>query len=98
MAQQVWSIKRARRSTLRPRVAADNQPYDLVSQCHFKKGMYRVWAYFQARLAFTPWPPSMCWSSGMASSPTRLASCPSRWLSLVCKRLMPLVTYVMFPS
>ncbi len=28
----------------------------------------------------------------MAYSPTRLASCPSRWLSLVCKRLTPLVT------
>jgi alkanesulfonate monooxygenase SsuD/methylene tetrahydromethanopterin reductase-like flavin-dependent oxidoreductase (luciferase family) len=27
----------------------------------------------------------MCWSSGMVSRPTRLASCPSRWLSLVCK-------------
>src|SRR5262249_20786136 len=27
-----WSLPRARRSTLRPRVAADNQPCDLVSQ------------------------------------------------------------------
>jgi len=33
----------------------------------------------------------MCWSSGMASSPMRLASCPSQWPSLVCKRLTPLV-------
>ena len=32
MEQQVWSLQRARRSTLRPRVAADNQPCDLVSQ------------------------------------------------------------------
>jgi len=32
MAQQVWSLQRARRSTVRPRVAADNQPCDLVSQ------------------------------------------------------------------
>jgi hypothetical protein len=24
-----------------------------VSQSHFKKAMYRVWAYFHARLAFT---------------------------------------------
>ena len=31
----------------------DNQPCDLVSQSHFKKAMYRVWAYFHARLAFT---------------------------------------------
>ena len=31
----------------------DNQPCDLVSQCHFKKVMHRGWAYFQARLAFT---------------------------------------------
>jgi hypothetical protein len=29
--------------------------------------------------------PSMSWSSGMAYGPTRLASCPSRWLSFVCK-------------
>src|SRR5438128_692104 len=29
----------------------------------------------------------MCWSSGMVSSPTRRVSCPSRSLSLVCKRL-----------
>src|SRR5882672_6324144 len=27
----------------------------------------------------------MCWSSGMASSPTRRVSCPSRLPSLVCK-------------
>jgi len=33
MAQQVWSLQRARRSTVRPRVAADNQPCDFVSQC-----------------------------------------------------------------
>jgi hypothetical protein len=31
----------------------DNQPCDLVSQCHVKKVMHRGWAYFQARLAFT---------------------------------------------
>src|SRR5713101_648199 len=32
MEQQVWSLQRARRSTVRPRVAANNQPCDLVSQ------------------------------------------------------------------
>jgi hypothetical protein len=32
MEQQVWSLQRARRSTVRPRVAADNQPCDLGSQ------------------------------------------------------------------
>jgi hypothetical protein len=53
MEQQVWSLQRARRSTVRPRVAADNQLCDLVSQCHFKKVMHRVWTYFHARLAFT---------------------------------------------
>src|SRR2546422_1119971 len=37
----------------------------------------------------------MCWSSGMASSPMRLASCPSRSLSLVCRILTPSVTYVL---
>ena len=31
----------------------DNQPCDLVSQSHCKKVMHRVWAYFEARLAFT---------------------------------------------
>ena len=31
----------------------DDQPCDLVSQCHVKKVMHRGWAYFQARLAFT---------------------------------------------
>ena len=36
----------------------------------------------------SPWPPSMSWSSGMASSPTRRASCPSRSLNLVCKILI----------
>src|SRR5262249_15776254 len=33
MEQEVWSLQRARRSTVRPRVAADNQPCDFVSQC-----------------------------------------------------------------
>ena len=42
MEQQVWSLS-----------VPDDQPCDLVSQCHFKKVMHRVWAYFQARLAFT---------------------------------------------
>ena len=42
MEQQVWSIH-----------MPDNQPCDLVSQCHLKKVMHRGWAYFQARLAFT---------------------------------------------
>ena len=39
----------------------------------------------------SPWRPSMCWSSGMASRPMGQAACPSRWLSFVCKRLTPLV-------
>ena len=33
----------------------------------------------------SPWPPSMCWSSGMAYGLPRRASCPSRSLNLVCK-------------
>src|SRR5262245_61306732 len=37
----------------------------------------------------------LCWFSGMVYGPMRLASCPSRWLSLVCRRLTPLVW---FPS
>src|SRR6266568_1966818 len=39
----------------------------------------------------SPWPPSMSWSNGMVYSPTRLASCPSRWRSLVCKILISLL-------
>jgi hypothetical protein len=42
LQQQVWSLS-----------VPDDQPCDLVSQCHFKKVMHREWAYFQARLAFT---------------------------------------------
>src|SRR5262249_51674616 len=34
------------------------------------------------------WRSSIYWFSGMASSLMRLGSCPSRWLSLVCKILM----------
>src|SRR5262249_15726674 len=41
----------------------------------------------------SPWPPSMCWSSGMASSLLPRVSCPSRSPSLVCKRLTSLVQY-----
>src|SRR5262245_21223648 len=33
----------------------------------------------------SPWRPSMSWSNGMASSPLRRASCPSRSRSLVCR-------------
>src|SRR5262249_17386589 len=59
----------------------------LTLVCHLKKVMHRGWAYFQ-RARPSPWPPSMCWSSGTASSPTRRASCPSRSLNLVCKILI----------
>ena len=41
MEQQVWSLPRARRSTVRPRVAADNQPCDLVSQGFFRMTPFR---------------------------------------------------------
>jgi len=37
MEQQVWSLQRARPSTLRPRVAADHQPCDLVSQIRLRR-------------------------------------------------------------
>src|SRR5439155_10501626 len=39
----------------------------------------------------SPWRPSMCSSSGMASNPTRRVSCLSRSLSLVCKIPMSLL-------
>jgi hypothetical protein len=32
----------------------------------------------ETRGSRSPWPCSMCWSSGMASSPPRRVSCPSR--------------------
>ena len=44
MEQQVWSLQRARRSTVRPRVAADNQPCDLVSQREIERSTFmRYW-------------------------------------------------------
>ena len=63
----------------------------LTLVCHFKKVMHRGWASVQARLARSPWPPSMCWSNGMAFSLTRRASCPSRSPNLVCKILISLL-------
>src|SRR4029450_1032045 len=38
----------------------------------------------------SPWPPSTCWSSGMAYGPTHRVSCPSRSRNLVCKIPMSL--------
>ena len=73
----------------------------LVWPC--KKVLQRGWEYVQARWAFTMAAFTVL-VSGMAASPTRRASCPSRSLSLVCKRLIsflvckrltPLVTYAM---
>src|SRR5262249_48947050 len=39
----------------------------------------------------SPWPPSTCWSSGMAYGPTHRVSCPSRSRNLVCKIPMSLL-------
>ena len=59
----------------------------LTVVCHFKKVMHRVWTYFHARLAFTmaAFNVLVQWHG---LSPTRRASCLSRWLNLVCKILI----------
>src|SRR6266481_963516 len=59
----------------------------LTLVCHLKKVMHRGWAYFQARLAFTmaAFNVLVQWHG---SSLARLALCPSRLLSLVCKILI----------
>jgi hypothetical protein len=56
---------------------------------HSKQVMHRV--SISTLVSRSPWRFSMCWSSGMAYSPTHLASCLSRSLNLVCKKLTPLV-------
>ena len=84
------NLKLCQRGEWQDRLLVETVLSMLTLVCHFKKVMHRGWAYFQTRLAFTMAAFNV-WSSGTASSPMRPASCPSRWLSLVCKRLIPLV-------
>ena len=59
----------------------------LTLVCHFKQVMHRVWAYFQARLAFTmaAFNVLVQWHG---FQPNASGFVPPRWLSLVCKRLI----------
>src|SRR5262249_9829596 len=54
---------------------------------HFKRSCTGAGPIFR-RAWRSPWRPSMCWSSGVGSSPTRRASCRSRSRSLVCNILI----------
>ena len=97
------NLKRCQRGEWEDRRLVETGLSMLTLVWPFKKVLQRGWEYVQARWAFTMAAFTVL-VSGMAASPTRRASCPSRSLSLVCKRLIsflvckrltPLVTYAM---
>jgi len=47
------NLKLCQRGEWQDRMLVETVLSMLPLVCHFKKAMYRVWAYFQARLAFT---------------------------------------------
>ncbi|HSX82683.1 MAG TPA: transposase [Candidatus Saccharimonadia bacterium] len=47
------NLKLCQRGAWEDRMLVETVLSMLTLVCHFKKGMHRVWAYFQARLAFT---------------------------------------------
>jgi hypothetical protein len=47
------NLKRCQRGEWEERMVVEPVLSMLTLVCHFKKVMHRVWAYFQARLAFT---------------------------------------------
>ena len=47
------NLKLCRRGEWNDRILVETVLSMLTLVCHFKKVMHRVWAYFQARLAFT---------------------------------------------
>ena len=47
------NLKLCQRGEWQDRMLVETVLSMLTLVCHFKKGMHRVWAYFQARLAFT---------------------------------------------
>jgi len=47
------NLKLCRRGEWEERILIETVLSMLTLVCHFKKVMHRVWAYFQARLAFT---------------------------------------------
>jgi hypothetical protein len=80
------NLKLCRRGEWEDRILVETVLSMLTLVCHCKKVMHRVWTYCHAG-SRSSWPPSIYWPSGMVASPTRLASCPSRLLNLVCERL-----------
>ena len=78
------NLKLCQRGEWQDRLLVETVRAMLTLVSHFKKAMHRGLALFKP-VWRSPWPPAMCWSSGMVSSPTRRASYPSRWLRLVCK-------------
>jgi hypothetical protein len=93
------NLKLCQRGEWQDRMLVETVLSMLTLVCHLKKVMHRGWAYFQARLAFTMAAFNVLVQWHGLQLPRR-ASCPSRWLNLVCKipisflvyqRLTPLV-------
>src|SRR5437870_1171130 len=89
-ARDPANLKLCQRGEWQDRLLVETVLSRLTRVSHFKKVMHRVWGYFEARLAFTmaAFKVLVQWHG---LGPTRTASCPSRSLSLVCKKLTPLV-------
>ena len=95
------NLKLCQRGEWEDRMLVETVLSMLTLVCHFKRSCIEAGPIFR-RAWRSRWPPSMCWSSGMASSLMRRVSCPSRLLnlvckilrqlSMVCKRLTPLVS------
>jgi hypothetical protein len=85
------NLKLCQRGEWQDRMLVETVLAMLTLVCHCKRVMHRV-GRISRHDSPSPWRPFMCWSSGMAYGPMRLASCPSPWLSLVCKILIPSVT------
>jgi hypothetical protein len=81
------NLKVCRRGEWEDRILVETVLSMLTLVCHCKKVMHRVWTYFHARLAFTVAAFNIL-AQWQVASPMRLASCPSRLLNLVCKRLI----------
>ena len=66
------NLKLCQRGEWQDRMLVETVLSMLTLVCHLKKVMHQGWACFR-RAWRSPWLPSMCWSSGTASSPARLA-------------------------
>ena len=78
------NLKLCQRSEWQDRMLVETVLSILTIVCHCKRVMHRMWAYFQAPLAFTMAAFNVL-AQCTASSPMRLASCLSLSLSLVCR-------------